>query len=267
MLHHILHLAGALLGRLSPDLAARLARYVATRPMHRSRRPEPVGAVPVSFRFGLAGLRWGEGGPRVLALHGWEGRAAQFRRLGEALAARGYQLVALDAPAHGRSPGTDADPVVFADALSEAAAELGPLHAVIGHSMGGASALLALAGGLRAERAVVIAAPAAFAPVLLGIGRRLGLPGTAMNRFLELMERRTGRPLSALDIESFAPDLAGPRLVVHDREDRVIPFEHAARIARRLGASLLETSGLGHRDILRAEPVVDRVAGFLTAPS
>ncbi|WP_146909018.1 hypothetical protein [Arenimonas daejeonensis] len=80
----VLRTLGRLLGGLFPGLAATLARRLATRPLHRSRRPDPAGAEPVTFRFGLAGLRWGSQGPRVLALHGWEGRAAQFRGLGSA---------------------------------------------------------------------------------------------------------------------------------------------------------------------------------------
>ncbi|WP_146909020.1 alpha/beta fold hydrolase [Arenimonas daejeonensis] len=94
--------------------------------------------------------------------------------LRERLAARGYQLIALDAPAHGRSPGAEADPVVFADALQEVAAELGPLHAVVGHSMGGASALYALSRGLDSGRSVAIAAPAGLAGVLARMSQAPG---------------------------------------------------------------------------------------------
>src|SRR5690606_37822905 len=83
------------------------------------RHPVPPDAEPVTFRFALAGLRWGREGPLVLALHGWEGRAAQFRTLAARLVPMGYRVLALDAPAHGRSPGREADPVVFADALQE----------------------------------------------------------------------------------------------------------------------------------------------------
>lgn len=256
--------AGRLVGSVFPGLASRLARRLATRPAFRKVRPEPAGAEPVSFRFGLAGLRWGEGGPRVLALHGWEGRAAQFRRLGERLASRGFQLVALDAPAHGRSPGREADPVVFADALQEAAAELGPLHAVVGHSMGGASVLYALSRGLEASRSVAIAAPAGLAGVLARMSRALGLPEEARRRFFALMQRRTGIAPEALDIDLLAAaGMDQPLLVVHDREDKVIPFADAERIARATRAELFETRGLGHRDVLRDEQVLDRIVRFL----
>lgn len=259
----VLRSLGRLLGGLFPGLAATLARRLATRPLHRSRRPDPAGAEPVTFRFGLAGLRWGSQGPRILALHGWEGRAAQFRGLGERLAARGYQLIALDAPAHGRSPGAEADPVVFADALQEVAAELGPLHAVVGHSMGGASALYALSRGLDSGRSVAIAAPAGLVGVLSRMSQALGLPEEARRRFFAKMESRTGLAPEALDIDCFAVDLDQPLLVVHDHDDAVIPFADALRISRATRAELHETRGLGHREVLRDAQVLDRIVGFL----
>lgn len=259
----VLRVLGRLLGGLFPSLAATLARRLATRPLHRSRRPDPVGAEPVTFRFGLAGLRWGSHGPLILALHGWEGRAAQFRGLGERLAARGYQLIALDAPAHGRSPGAEADPIVFADALQEVAAELGPLHAVVGHSMGGASALYALSRGLDSGRSVAIAAPAGLAGVLARMSQALGLPEEARRRFFAKMESRTGLAPEALDIDRLAAGLAQPLLVVHDHDDAVIPFADALRITRATRAELHETRGLGHREVLRDARVLDRIVGFL----
>lgn len=257
---------GRALGTLFPGLAAAMARRFATRPMHRSRRPEPPGAEPVTFRFGLAGLRWGHEGPMVLAIHGWEGRAAQFQPLAETLVARGFRLIALDAPAHGRSPGEEADPVVFADALQEVADEIGPVHAVVGHSMGGASVLYALSRGLRSARAVAIAAPAGLAGVLARMSRHLGLPEAARRRFFATMAARTGIAPEQLDIDHLATRLpAQPLLVVHDRDDGVIPFADAERIAGATRARLVATRGLGHRAVLKDAQVLEAIAGFVDA--
>ncbi|MFU3898466.1 alpha/beta hydrolase [Pseudomonas aeruginosa] len=109
----------------------------------------------VTLRFGLSVLRWGEG-PAVLLLHGWAGRPTQFAHLIEQLVGAGYSVYALDAPAHGRSPGREANVVLFAHALLEAAGELPPLRAVVGHSLGGAAALLAAQMGLRSEALVTV---------------------------------------------------------------------------------------------------------------
>lgn len=259
----LLRTVGRLFGRMFPGAAASLARHLATRPQRPGQRPAPASAQPVSFRFGLAGLRWGETGPVVLALHGWQGRAAQFRGLGERLAHRGYRLIALDAPAHGRSPGRDADPVVFADALQEVASELGPLHAVVGHSMGGASSLLALTRGLEAGRGVAIAAPAGLVGVLTRLSQHLGLPEEARRRFFAKMQARTGLAPEAMDIDSMAGGLDQPLLVVHDRDDRVVPFADAERIVRATRGRLHETRGLGHSDVLRNGAVLDHIVDFL----
>jgi pimeloyl-ACP methyl ester carboxylesterase len=108
-------------------------------------------------------------------LHGWEGRPTQFAELIRALVRAGYGVVALDAPAHGRSPGHEANVVLFARALLEAAGELPPLKAVIGHSLGGASALLATQLGLRTEALVTIAAPARILGALRRFAHFVGL--------------------------------------------------------------------------------------------
>ena len=53
------------------------------------------------------------------------------------------------------------------------------------------------------------------------------------------------------------PELTAPVLVVHDRGDAEIPWQHGAAIARAWrGAEMLITEGLGHRRILR-DPGLD----------
>lgn len=145
------------LGRLAPEhIAGRMRRAFMTPrnlPPRQWELPLLATAERITLRFGLSALRWGQG-PTVLMMHGWEGRPTQFAALIEALVAAGHTVVSLEGPAHGRSPGRQAHVALFARALLEAAAELPPLRAVIGHSMGGASVLLALQWGLRTEAAV-----------------------------------------------------------------------------------------------------------------
>ncbi len=151
------------LGRVAPRVAASRMRQVFMTPRERLPRdwelPLLATAERITLRFGLSALRWGQGTLFRSLMHGWEGRPTQFASLIEALVAAGYTAVALDGPAHGQSPGREANVVAFARALLEAAAELPPLQAVIGHSIGGASAMLATQLGLRTEVLVSIARP------------------------------------------------------------------------------------------------------------
>lgn len=265
-----LRTANRVLGRMAPQLAADVARRIMMRPQQNPPRPWELDALDaaerITFRFGLAGMRWGTSGPVVLALHGWRGRATQFARFAAPIVASGRQLVALEAPGHGRSPGHDVHVVAFAQALVEAAGELRGLEAVIAHSMGGAAALIAIADGLAAERAVVIGAPAALTRVLDRYADSIALPDDARRAFRASVDRHVGVPADALDATVIAERLALPGLVVHDRDDEMVPFAEGEAIAKLWrGAELVATRGLGHRQVLADDAVIARVLAFLDA--
>ena len=93
----------------------------------------------------------------MLLVHGWAGDAQQMLTLAEALAQAGFDPVLLDFPAHGRSGGWRATLPQFARALWAASARLGPLHAVVAHSLGALAAAHAAANGLPVGRLALLA--------------------------------------------------------------------------------------------------------------
>lgn len=217
----------------------------------------------ITLRFGLSALRWGSG-PTVLLMHGWEGRPTQFAELIKALVQAGYAVVALDAPAHGRSPGREANVVVFARALLEAASELPPLQAVIGHSMGGASALLATQMGLRAEAVVSIAAPSRILSMLRLFARYMGLPAQARAHFIRLVEEKAGMPAGHLDVARYQLDFPG--LIVHAADDPVVPYSEAQAIHEAwFDSRLLRLEQGGHQRVLSDPQLVQAVMQLLAA--
>lgn len=243
------------LGHLAPEhVAGRMRRAFMTPrnlPPRQWELPLLARAERITLRFGQSALRWGKG-PTVLMMHGWEGRPTQFAALIDTLVAAGHTVVALEGPAHGRSPGQQAHVVLFARALLEAAGELPPLRAVIGHSMGGASLLLALQWGLRTEAAVSIAAPAQLLGVLRGFAHRLGLPARARAAFIRQIEQDVGVQISRLDVSGYQLDLPG--LVVHARDDTLVPASEAQLIHKAwFDSRLMVLDEGGHQRVL-ADP-------------
>jgi len=262
--------AFGLVGRMSPGLAALAADELLTRP--RGRNPPqpwetlPSAAAPQPLRLpgGLHALAWGPPGPLVLAAHGWRGRPTQFRRIAEALAAAGLRTVALDAPGHGLSAGRRATPRLVADGMLRAAGALGEVHALVGHSLGGAAAAIALEFGLPARRLVLLGAPSRPSRMIAGFADRIGLPPQAREALDRRFDAHAGRPVEQLDVLSLALPPGVEALVVHDRDDDVIPVAEARLLeAAWPGARFLYTDGLGHRDILADAAVVDTVARFI----
>lgn len=258
--------------QVAPGVAARSARYFLTHPRRYPAKDweeeARMRAVPVSFRFGLTGLRWGDSGPVVLMLHGWEGRATQFARFIPALVASGRQVIALDGPAHGRSELKAANVVMFAHALLEAAQELPGLEAVVAHSMGAGATAYALSLGLKVDRVVLLAGPSSFGGVLARFAQVIGLPEKAQGRFRNEVARHTGVAVDDLDIAALSTAFATPALLIHDHDDVVVPFSDAASLARAWPqASLRETRGLGHWRVMTDPDVIRQVSDWLIRPS
>lgn len=118
--------------------------------------PAPQPGAPIHA------VTWGARGPQVLIIHGGVqgglGGAPETFRKQEALGAQGWRVRRVDRPGFGQSPtrGPDdmgVDAVWIAD-------ELGSSSHLIGHSWGGAEALLAAARRPEAVRSLVLVEPA-----------------------------------------------------------------------------------------------------------
>lgn len=262
--------ANRVVGTFAPGVAARFARKLLMTPQHHREkdfeRAARAAAEPITFRFGLSGLRWGHAGPVVLAMHGWSGRPTQFGAFVAPLLAAGRQVIALEAPAHGRSPGREAHVFSFVEALLEAGAEIKGLESVIGHSMGGAAALYAAHLGLPVDRVATLGAPAALHRVLARFAEWVALPAPAVEAFFDSVNRHVGVDAAELDAARFAGRLGFDGLIVHDCDDREVPFAEAQALnAAWPEACSLFTRGLGHNRLLADAGVVDATVRFLTA--
>lgn len=204
------------------------------------------------------------GRPLVLLVHGWAGSAVQMRYLADALAAEGFDPVLLDLPAHGHSGGWRATLPQFSRAIFAAASRLGPLHAVVAHSLGALAALHAGASGLPVQRLALIAPSAPPAQFMAWFAESFGLPANIVARMRTHIERREGVSLAEYEPGWLAPRLRQPALLLHDEADRVAPFAASRRLTDAIPSLRLEShKSLGHRRILGDAGVAAAVAAHL----
>ena len=92
----------------------------------------------------------------------------------------------------------------------------------------------------------------------------VNLQPRARTRFFDAIARHTGVHPDEVDIRRLSRDYQVPALIVHDRNDVLVPFEHGERMAAAWpGAEFLATEGLGHWRILTDPRVVGRASDFL----
>src|SRR5207244_3767565 len=211
----------------------------------------------------IATWRWGaRDAPAVILAHGWGGYAAQMRAFVFPLLAAGYQVIAYDQPAHGVSEGRLTGLPDFADLLVDLSWHHGGAHAFVGHSLGAAAGALALASRrLRFAKIVLVSPPAD----LVGYSRRFArwhwMPEAVRRAMQSAIEERYGVLWENLEVARLAPRLHAPALVIHDRDDRMVPWTQGAQVAHLWpGARLMSTDGLGHGRILGNEAVTRAAA-------
>ncbi len=243
---------------VAPDDEATMWR--ARRSRLRVRGVDGNGAEVVTYE-------WGSGDRTVVLVHGWNGRASQFATLARELVAEGYRVVAFDAPAHGASSGRRTYIHDWTDALDGLQRDHGAFEMVIGHSFGALAAVVAAAAGLETRSLVTIAAPAGPDTLLTQFQRLAGysprITPALRRRFAARYFPEQPDPLPRLSAEqvALAPDMAV--LVVHDEDDRMVPFGDAERIvAAHPAARMMRTRGLGHNRMLRDDILLDAVIGF-----
>jgi pimeloyl-ACP methyl ester carboxylesterase len=270
--------AAFLLSRISTnvrflDVATALAeRMFLTPPRSRDAAASALDLVDARSSFlehkgrHIAMWRWGaREAPAVVLAHGWGGYAAQMRAFVFPLLQAGYRVIAYDQPAHGVSEGRLTGLPDFADVLAEVAAFHGNVEGVVAHSLGGAAAALALANGKASFQKVVLVSPPSD---LVGYSRRFArwywMPEAVRKGMQAAIEERYGVRWENLEVPRVAPRLSASALVIHDRDDRLMPWAHGAAVARHWpGAKLMSTQGLGHRRILMDEGVTRAAAEFI----
>jgi pimeloyl-ACP methyl ester carboxylesterase len=255
----------------APRLAGRwltqlwLATHRFPEPKRESRWREQGTQITLAGSNGpLTLYSWGEG-PGVLLLHGWNGRGTQMGAFAAPLVRAGYRAVALDAPGHGRSAGNSTTIFEIIDAVNRVADTVGPLAAIITHSFGAMVIARALRDGLQAGRVVCIAPPARLAFLIDSFCATLRVPARARADLVRRLKLRFGNDIEgqiAADVN--VARLAVPALIIHDQDDRDVPWKQAERLAQAWpGARLILTRGLGHTRILRNGDVIEASVDFI----
>lgn len=194
-----------------------------------------------------------DGAPLVVMMHGWGANAETLLPLAAALHGHGFAALLLDARSHGRSDGDSFSSMPrFAEDIEAALHWLGPRHGkivLLGHSVGGAAALLA--ASRRDDVAAVVSLSAFDHPerVMRTYLSRAHVPfrpfGWLVCRYVEHI---IGHRFDAIAPVSTVGHVRCPVLVGHGTDDTMVAADaaHAIATAAHGRAELALLAGTGH---------------------
>jgi pimeloyl-ACP methyl ester carboxylesterase len=263
-----------LISGLSKRKAAERAMRLFCTPQYRNRKKLPhifEIAEKIHFNFEdsiIRGYRWNRSADKkALIMHGFESSVINFDRYIKPLINKGYEVLAFDAPAHGRSTGKMINILMYRDLIFHINKTYGPVNAFIAHSMGGLALSLALEEMKHdEEHKVVLIAPASETTTAADTFLRfLKLDKSLREEFHNLIEQMGGHPPEWFSVARASENIKAQVLFLQDKEDDMTPFKDVEPIIRKNlpNFRFMITEGLGHRRIYRDNKVSRAIIDFL----
>lgn len=204
---------------------------------------------------------------KVLIAHGFGSSSHNFEQYAKAFLKKGYEVLAFDAPAHGRSGGRRITLPLYVDMIRTIHDRYGPIHSFMGHSLGGLALSLFLESISHdsSTRLVLISSPVEMVSAVDMFFQMLGLDDDVRTAFDEYAYHLSGRPFSWFSLRRALHGIKAEVLWLHDENDDITPLADTLPIKKdgHPNVRFVITKGLGHRKIYRDGEVRRQVAAFL----
>ncbi len=230
--------------------------------------PHPIKSKPTKA-ITVRGYRWNHPGTkRILILHGFGSAAHKFEAYVEPLVAKGYEVIAFDAPAHGSSDGTRTNAVEYCSMVEQVMEQFGPIDGFIAHSFGALAVCLALEKIEHgpAIKLVLIAPATETSTAIDQAFSQLKISSKKIRiAFEKLIFDVSGKEANWFSIRRTMPFIQASVLWIHDLDDTITPVEDAMQVRsdQHKNVEFVFTKGLGHQRIYRDATVKKQVTDFL----
>ena len=209
--------------------------------------------------------KWGRG-PGILLVHGWNGRGVNFAHFFKPLIDAGYSVITYDAPAHGESEGQVTNYFELSDTVRSF---LDPSHGfniqgIIAYSIGASAVINCISKENPSVDTVLIAPALKLKEILFNSFNHHGVPEIVYQNLVADMEEYYGYDVYQDNPDVLAKTIPSKMLIVHDTDDRTIPYIDSKILSEKTDkVDLHTTEGLGHKRILRDNTVVDVITAYI----
>ena len=259
-----------ILSFISPKLAGKIALTLFSKPLRGRIREADFDFLDTSFKeelnyeeYGVMTYRWIGKNKTILLAHGWESNSARWKPLIEHLKNLNYTVIAVDAPAHGRSGSKQFSTILYSEFINVAVKKFNP-DFIIGHSAGGMATIFYQHKypNLKLEKLVLLGAPSNYSGVFKRYIKMMSYNSIIQRQIEKLVLQKHGHLPAYFSAAEFAENIIIPGLIIHDEQDKVIPYQDAKHFEEKYNnARLISTQGLGHS--LNSETVYEHINAFI----
>ena len=211
----------------------------------------------------LQTYNWKGSKETVLLLHGWESNSFRWRNLINYLKKEDYNIIAFDAPAHGKSGGEILNVPIYAECADHVIKKFNPAY-VVAHSVGGTTAVFHQYqyNSNSVRKLVTIGSPSELEEIMRHYQLMLGFNNRVLRALDRYFQNHFGFGIKDFSTSRFASQLKIQGLLIHDELDAVAPVSASERVHSSWSNSkLVKTRGFGHS--LHQDEVNLQIVDFL----
>lgn len=207
--------------------------------------------------------RWLGKNKTILLVHGWESNSARWQKLLIPLQKLNYNIIALDAPAHGDSGGEFFNALLYAEFINVVVKKFNP-SIFIAHSVGGMATVFSYYEYRFAtiKKMILLGAPSELKDVFKRYTEMMSYNIIIEKQITQLIIERFGKPPKDYSTARFLKTAPFEGLIIHDEKDPIIPYSDAVLINNSFkNSTLITTQNLRHS--LKNDEVITYIVDFI----
>ncbi|MDO1499859.1 alpha/beta hydrolase [Winogradskyella maritima] len=211
----------------------------------------------------VATYRWPGKNKTILLAHGWESNSERWSYLIPLLREQDYNIVALDAPAHGRSGSKRFNAILYSEFMAQVVKKHQP-EIIIGHSVGGMATVFGMHNHnfKSLKKMILLGAPAHFVGVFGRYKKMMGFNERISSGLDQLVLENFGKTTDYFSASDFVSTFELRSLIIHDKKDKIIPFSDGESYAKNFkNSEFIATEGFGHS--LKDASLAPKIIAFI----
>lgn len=218
----------------------------------------------IAFDEGLFMLyHWAGSGPTLLLLHGWESNSYRWKYIHPELVKRDYNIIAIDAPAHGATDGTTFTAIKYAG-LVKTITDLYQPEIIMAHSAGAMASCYHLHQYKHPylKKLILLGTPNSMEVILKGYKNFVGFNHKVYRALEQYIFDTYQLRMDDFMCSAFAKAITAPTLLLHNKKDPIVPSRASKDIHKSITNSRLHITNTGGHS-LHTKENTDHILDFL----
>jgi len=206
--------------------------------------------------------------PLVVLVHGWDSNAGSMAAIADSLVKEGYFTISFNLPGHAFYKSNSTNLVECSTVFQGVMEYLSPRkpEVIISHSFGSA----VVAHGLSKmdtpiEKLIFLTNPNKIEDIFTAFKNHIGLSEKAYQHLISHTEGLLNDSIKSLAVEENVKNVSVDQLLlIHDQEDKVLPYQNAKQVAdAHPSAALITLENVGHYRMLWNDAVIQKCLQFI----